>query len=179
MCLQKGWREGQGVWSCDLCQCWVWRRFHSKQTATIQLKPGAKASQHFHMSCRHCASQLSIVWTAACIWAVGMRRPSVEHRGWHVRSCPATSTTWPLCGTSPDCYWCRFEKQGQLSSSSQSSPMLSRVSGSNERSTRLPKRVLVLRTRRTRVILGTVAFLVPPPPHHSTPSVCLNKGPTR
>ena len=57
--------------------------------------------------------------------------------------------------------------------------MLSRVSGSNERSTRLPKRVLVLRTRRTRVILGTVAFLDPPPPHHSTPSVCLNKGPTR
>ena len=36
--------------------------------------------------------------------------------------------------------------------------------------------VSVHRTRRDRV---SVAFLVPPPPHHSTPSVCLNKGPTR
>ena len=37
-------------------------------------------------------------------------------------------------------------------------------------------RELVRRTRRTRV---PIAFLVPPPHHHSTPSVCLNKGPTR
>ena len=37
-------------------------------------------------------------------------------------------------------------------------------------------RELVRRTRRDRF---SVAFLVPPPPHHSTPSVCLNKGPTR
>ena len=32
---------------------------------------------------------------------------------WTAEGCApaATSTTWPLCGTSPDCYWCRFKKQ--------------------------------------------------------------------
>ena len=80
-----------------------------------------------------------------------------------------------MCGTSPDCFWCRFEKQGQLLLivsvfANVCRTSLVRMRGALD----LPKRVLVLRTRRTRVILGTVATRT-----YSTPSVCLNKGATR
>ena len=52
-------------------------------------------------------------------WAVGCAAFGGV-RGWHggpalwtAEGCApsSTSTTWPFCGTSPDCYWCRFEKQ--------------------------------------------------------------------
>ena len=37
---------------------------------------------------------------------------------WTAEGCAlaATSTTWPLCITSSDCYWCRFEKQSHHTS---------------------------------------------------------------
>ena len=75
-------------------------------------------------------------------WAVGCAAFGGV-RGWH-GAAAATSTTWPLCGTSPDCYWCRFEKQGHhtslshpLSTSSLSRPMSTSFSpsGSSMRST--------------------------------------------
>ena len=63
------------------------------------------------------------------LWAVDVgpwaAQPSVESAGgmeflprWTAEGCApaATSTTWPLCGASPDGYWCRFEKQGHHTS---------------------------------------------------------------
>ena len=71
------------------------------------------------MSCRHRASQLASFGHLLELgpWAA---QPSVESAGgmealprWTAEGCAlaATSTTRPLCGTSPDCYWCRFKKQ--------------------------------------------------------------------
>ena len=81
-----------------------------KQTATIQLKPRANAFQHFHMSCRHYASQLAS-FGRLLVFGPWAAQPSVESAGgmedlprWTAEGCAlaATSTTWPLCGTSSD-----------------------------------------------------------------------------
>ena len=75
-------------------------------------------------------------------WAA---QPSVESAGgveglprWTDEGCApaATSTTWPLCGTLPDCYWCRFEKQGHHTSLSHPLSTLLCPSGSSVRSTK-------------------------------------------
>ena len=71
-----------------------------------------------HMSCRHCASQLAS-FGRLLVFGPWAAQPSVESAGgmevmprWTAEGCApaATSTTWPLCGTSLDCYWCRFQK---------------------------------------------------------------------
>ena len=96
------------------------------------------------------------------LWAVDVgpwaAQPSVESAGgmeflprWTAEGCApaATSTTWPLCGTSPDGYWCRFEKQGHhtslshpLSTTSLSRPMSASFSpsGSSMRCTKINRR---------------------------------------
>ena len=92
-------------------------------------------------------------------WAA---QPSVESAGgtedlprWTAEGCAlaATSTTWPLCGTSSDWYWCRFEKQSHHTTISH--PM----------STSLP---LVLSVRSTN--FGHQNWRWPP-----CPSVCPSK----
>ena len=76
------------------------------------------------MSCRHCASQLAS-FGRLLVFGPWAAQPSVESAGgmeflprWTAEGCApaATSTTWPLCGTSSDCYWCRFEKQSHHTS---------------------------------------------------------------
>ena len=71
-------------------------------------------------------------------------QPSVESAGgtedlprWTAEGCApaATSTTWPLCGTSFDCYWCRFEKQSHHTSLSRLMSSLPSTSGLSVRST--------------------------------------------
>ena len=110
--IPKEWRLLQGVWSRELYQCWVWRQCNSEQTATIQLKPRANASWHYeiYMSCRHCASQLAS-FGRLLVFGPWAAQPSVESAGgmedllrWTAEGCAlaATSTTWPLCGTSSD-----------------------------------------------------------------------------
>ena len=91
--------------------------------------PAKATRQHLltfkvHMSCRHCATQL-----ASCgrllVFGPWAAQPLVESAGgmedlprWTAERCTptATSTTWPLCGTSSDCYWCRIEKQSHHTS---------------------------------------------------------------
>ena len=95
------------------------------------------------MSCRHCASQLAS-FGSLLVFGPWAAQPSVESAGgtedlprWTAEGCAlaATSTTWPLYGTSSDWYWCRFEKQSHHTTISH--PM----------STSLP---LVLSVRSTR-----------------------------
>ena len=96
------------------------------------------------MSCRHCASQLAS-FGRLLVFGPWAAQPSVESAGgmeglprWTAEGCApaATSTTWPLCGTSPDCYWCRFEKQGHHTSLSHP---LSTSGHSSVRSTSNPR----------------------------------------
>ena len=107
-----------------------------------------------HMSCRHCASQLAS-FGRLLVFGPWAAQPSVESAGgmevlprWTAEGCApaATSTTWPFCGTSTDCCWCRFEKQGHhtslshpLSTTSLSRPMSASFSpsGSSLRCTNL------------------------------------------
>ena len=74
-------------------------------------------------------------------WAA---QPSVESAGgmgalprWTAKGCApaATSTTRPLCGTSPHCYWFQFEKQGHRTSLSRPLSTFLCPSGSSVRST--------------------------------------------
>ena len=86
------------------------------------------------------------------LWMLGLGLRSLRWSPrvprWTAEGCApaATSTTWPLCGTSPDGYWCRFEKQGHrtslshpLSTTSLSRPMSASFSpsGSSMRCTKL------------------------------------------
>ena len=63
-----------------------------------------------HMSCRHCATQLAS-FGRLLVFGPWAAQPSVESAGgmeglprWTAEGCApaATSTTWPLCGTSSD-----------------------------------------------------------------------------